>query len=461
MNFEIAQARSDAWKNKGNVAVLRQWARELEMLNYCEWNAERWRMAGRFAMVVHPQKMNRLEMLRLVAEESNVEFLETDPDTFVATVMGDASYVIKRPTMIYVPQGEWSAHPDEGKSVSQEIATFHERAKEYLQGLSPSDKVVFVTVGDAYTEINPVLRSAGCIDRRFVIGRPALPQIGDHFIELIGRQKCDSTLLDYPEKVGKLIDEEFESERQQGLVALGMQRVAFRENRKLSYDDLVNFGVRGSGESDMVTEQDTRMLKRVAVHEAGHALMCVIDSGGINIPDYVSVIPGHQFRGISVDSYGYLGDIHGKYCYEDSRHKVRALLAGRVAESIVFGKTKVGTFGARSDLMTASSIAKELVGLCGFPVDIDEGGSFTSNLLVPDGEPTASEQAHIENQARKYLSNQYSYVEQILQVNRMLLVDLSERLMEKQVILHREVAELIAAINPSCMGTSDGIQPVG
>lgn len=457
MNLEIAQASSNAWKNKGSVAVLRQWARELAMLNNSEWSTERWRMAGRFAMVVHPQKTNHLKLLQLVAEESRLDFIETDPDTFVATVMGDASYVIKRPTMIYVPQGEWSAIPDEGKSVSQEIARFHEKAKEYLQGLSPADKVVFVTVGDAYTDINPVLRSAGCIDRRFVIGRPSLPEIGEHFIGIVGREKCDSSLLGHPEKVGKLIDEEFESDRQQGLIALGMQRVAFRENRKLSYDDLVTFGVRGSGESDLVTEQDPRMLRRVSVHEAGHALMCVIDSGGFNIPDYVSVIPGHQFRGISVDSYEYLGDIHGKYCYEDSRHKVRALLAGRVAESIVFGETKVGTFGARSDLMTASNIAKELVGLCGFPVDIDEGGTFTSNLLVPDGEPTASEQAHIEAQARKYLAIQYDYVEQKLMENKRFLVALSNRLMEKQVIVQREVRETLDAIKPSTASTSEAL----
>lgn len=457
MNFEIAQATSNAWNNIGNISVLRKWAQELKELNDSTWNAEQWRMVGRFVMVVHPQKTNHMKMLRLVTQESMLDFVEIDSETLASKVMCGELFEIDRPTMIYVPQGEWSAIPNEGKTVSQDIATFHEKLQEYLRGLSTNYKAVFVTVGEAYSDINPSLRTSGCIDRRFVIGQPALPQIGDHFIELIGRQKCDSTLLDYPEKVGKLIDEEFESERQQGLVALGMQRVAFRENRTLSYDDLVNFGVRGSGESDIVAEEDPNMLRRVAVHEAGHALMCVIDSGGINIPDYVSVIPGHQFRGISVDSYAYLGDIHGKYSYEDSRHKVRVLLAGRAAEAILFGKTKVGTFGARSDLMTASSIAKELVGLCGFPVDIDEGGNCSGNLLVPDGEPTASEQAHIENQARKYLSVQYEHVEKTLMDNKQLLVALSDRLMEKQVIVQREVREILDAIKSSDASTSEAL----
>jgi hypothetical protein len=42
------------------------------------------------------------------------------------------------------------------------------------------------------------------------------------------------------------------------------------------------------------------------VHEAGHALIAILDSGGANIPDYVSVSPGKGFLGVSVESYGYL-----------------------------------------------------------------------------------------------------------------------------------------------------------
>lgn len=139
------------------------------------------------------------------------------------------------------------------------------------------------------------------------------------------------------------------------------------------------------------------------------------------------------------DLGGYMESLHGKYTYEDSRHKIRSTLAGRAAETVVFGSTNVESFGARTDLVNASTWAKELVGACGFPADIDTTSCVGSNLLVTDEEPTASEQAHVETLARQYLKAQFEYVTTLLVANRSLLDFIVAKLMKTPVLFHEDL----------------------
>ena len=345
MQVDSQKTGDHAWSGMGNTLVLRKWAQQLRTLREKDADDTLWEITGRFVMLVHPNKSHQIKLLKLAAVQAGFEFKEADGDRLVEMVLADEEYEENGPALVYIPQGQWS---DASELIGQELKDrnrFHANLGAYLKRFATSKKLVFATAGESYGDINSALRSAGAIDRRFLIPRPSFSEIGDSFIDLVGRSRCDESLLDSPDKVGMLLTIEFDDERRQGLVALGMRRMGYEESRKLCFDDLVHFAVRGSGDADLVPEQDENMLKRVAVHESGHALMSYLDSGGMNVPDYITVLPGHQFRGASADSYLYMGEIHGKHSYEDSRHKIRVLLAGRAAESIVLGRTKVGTFG--------------------------------------------------------------------------------------------------------------------
>ncbi|BBU68416.1 ATP-dependent zinc metalloprotease FtsH [Fluviibacter phosphoraccumulans] len=431
------------WMNMGNVAVLQKWARQLKSLRDCVYDDGQWEMVGRFVMLVHPIKQYQVRLLKLVAEEAGYEFIEIDGASLIENVLADREFPVDAPALVYVPQGEWSALNDQGGVGSEKLAEFYEKLCVYLKRFASPRQIVLATTGVSYSEINSALRSVGCVDRRFIIPRPSFAEMGNAFIELVGRKRCANSLLDNPDRVGMLLSVEFEDQRRQGLLALGMQRAAHDQSRQLTYDDLVHFGVRGSADIDLVPERDDNMLKRVAIHEAGHALVAYFDSNGANVPDYITVLPGRGFRGVSVDSYAYMGEIHGKHSYEDSRHKIRVLLAGRAAESMVLGRTKIGTFGSRSDLINASAVAKELVGLCGFSDDIDFVDCTSKNLLVTEEDASPSEQSHVEGMARKYLAYQYEHVEKILQTTSGLLIQLSEELIKKQVLLQREVKQIL------------------
>lgn len=442
MGANEQQSDDHRWKNMGNVEVLKRWAQQLKALKE-GGVVEQWELAGRFVMLVHPVESCRIRLLELVATEAGFGFVIGDGDVLVEKVLSDEPYIENGATLVYVPQGKWSVASDGDEAALDSLDLFRRKLGDYLNRYSSQTKTIFVTSGDSYSDLNVELRTAGSIDRRFLIPRPSFADIGNSFLDLVGRSLCTNSLLDCPERVGMLLALEFDDERRQGLVALCMRRKAREEARGLSYEDLLHVGVRGSGEIDLVPEQDEKMLKRVAIHEAGHALIAYFDSDGLNVPDYVTVLPGHQFLGVSADSYSYMGAIHGKHTYEDSRHKIRVLLAGRAAESLVLGRTSVGTFGAKTDLINASNIAKELMGSCGFSEDIDFVDCASKNLLVPDGEPSQSEQVHIEGLARQYLAYQYERVEEIFQTTSGLLMELSEQLMRKQVLFQSDLKNIL------------------
>ncbi len=443
MNNHEQPTNVDSWRYMGNVLVLQKWVQQLRLLRDGAHDQDHWAMAGRFVMLVHPYKSIQTKLLKLVAENSGFEFIEVEGESFMHKVLNGEDFDVNGPSLVYVPQGAWSAaDPQEGVS-SKDLQQFRRNLGDYLKQLTRSKQVVFATSGQSYNDISSELRTAGSIDRRFLIPRPSFFDIGNAFIERVGRGRCDDSLLDYPDRAGVLLSVEFDDERRQGLVAIGMQRIAYGESRKLTYDDLVHFGARGSGEIDLVPEQDEDMLRRVAIHEAGHAIVAYLDSDGVNVPEYISVLPGHHFRGISVDSYGYVGEIYEKHTYEDLRHKIRVLLAGRAAESLILGRKKVGASGSNSDLINASSIALELMGACGFSHDIDFVDCSSRNLLVVDKESSQVEQSRIEKMARKYLGYQFKQVEGILGVGAGPLMMLSDMLMKKQVILQREFRDIL------------------
>lgn len=435
------------WKAAGNTSLIKQWASDLGAALTMDRPANYWRINGRAVMLIHPSSKTQRTLIDLISEESGLPVVQVDGAEFMKQVSSGQPPSLDGPSIIHIPQGDWSKDFNEEEHSDPEICRFQENLSEYLSNIETSLFCIFITTGQKYTDLAEKIRTVGCFDRRFVVPPLSLEQLGYNFLSNVGEEFCSDSLKDSPGKVGKVIDEEFDDERRQGLVALAMQRRAIKDRRKLDFVDLVYFALHGTGEFDSILESNVEMLRRVAIHEAGHAVMCIVDSAGLNIPDYLSIIPNHQFRGIATDSYSYMESLHGRFTYEDSCHKVRTILAGRVAESIVLGPTNAGTFGARSDLLSAAAIAKEIVGLCGFPPDLNLHDHQDSNLLVIDESPTSSQIQHIENAVRLFLKNQYGLVKQTLEEEKELLLEVSDNLIKKMVLTQNDLLDIYCKTN--------------
>lgn len=423
------------WPEFGHVGRIKDWAKELRKIKDSQPTANDWRLVGRAVVISHPVEELRTPLVQQIAHEAGYGYVALSGEDFFEWVHDLKPVPYENPVIIHVSQHVWSGKIDDDKKAAEELVDFQTREiPKYLASLLDNQAIVFVVTGKSYADLVPPLRSVGSFDRRFDVAEFTPVEIGTWFLGQIGLELCEESLYLEPCKVGKLVSDEFDDRRRQRLIALHLQRLAHREDRKLCFDDLVYFAVHGGSETEHTPEEDASMRHRIAVHEAGHALISIIDSNGRNIPDYASITPGSHFNGAVADSYAYSFSLTGRFTYEDSRHKVRVQLAGRVAEAITFGPTRVGTFAARTDLRNATTWAKELVGKYGFSAEQENSDAICDNLAVIDNEVSASEAAHIEQQTRVFLKRQYEAVEAILIKHRRLLDLITRNLLEQHVL---------------------------
>jgi cell division protease FtsH len=111
----------------------------------------------------------------------------------------------------------------------------------------------------------------------------------------------------------------------------------------------------GVARSVVIPEDERR---RTAYHEAGHALLGMLQKGADPVRK-VSIIPRGQAMGVTLSTPD-----TDKYGYDEQylRGRIVGALGGMAAENVIFGIT---TTGADSDLRQATAIARQMVGKWG------------------------------------------------------------------------------------------------
>ena len=123
-------------------------------------------------------------------------------------------------------------------------------------------------------------------------------------------------------------------------------------------------------------------LRRMAVHEAGHAILCVLLSSDVLHHVYIERVISNQGTGsvLGAAACSPIDDVIKTVdSYED---RIAMLLGGIAAETLVFGNHSDGAGGvARSDLAIASDLATRIERHFGFGesllVDMGNGGLAT------------------------------------------------------------------------------------
>src|SRR3954454_3228018 len=169
--------------------------------------------------------------------------------------------------------------------------------------------------------------------------------------------------------------------------------------------------------------------ERTAYHEAGHALLGMIEPGADPVRK-VSIVPrgtslGVTFQSASEDRYGYDEDY--------LRGRIAGALGGRAAEQIIYGRA---TTGAENDLEQVSKIARMMVGRWGMSEAIGP-----MSVLPPDGDvPLAhgavaeSTRQLIDVEARRIVEECYERALRRLGEHREQLESLARALLERETL---------------------------
>ncbi len=171
--------------------------------------------------------------------------------------------------------------------------------------------------------------------------------------------------------------------------------------------------------------------KRVAYHEAGHALVGMLTPGADPVRK-VSIIPRGQALGVT-----FAAPDDDRANYEESwlRGKIKVALGGRVAEELVFGTI---TTGAESDIQHLTQIARGMVGRWGMSSAIGPIAVLPqdqSGPLLP-GSQAASEttQRLVDEEVRRIVEECYAEAHQLLTEHRDQLESLTEALLRDETL---------------------------
>lgn len=203
----------------------------------------------------------------------------------------------------------------------------------------------------------------------------------------------------------------------------------FENKSEIGREHIVRAILRDIFEADeSVNEMSATEKEEVAFHEAGHAVAALaFDSEGVGL---ISVRPSKSdARGVIqiFKSENYFGS------YDRMRERVIALLAGRAAVELRYGRLDVG---ASSDIDRASAIVQRFIAdyaASGFALFYhDNRDKIESNM----------QQDSITAERSAMLSRFYEEAKEVLRKNWSFVEKLAAALVERDTLIFEEIAEL-------------------
>ncbi|OMJ94895.1 hypothetical protein SteCoe_1752 [Stentor coeruleus] len=174
-----------------------------------------------------------------------------------------------------------------------------------------------------------------------------------------------------------------------------------------------------------------REKKIVSYHESGHAIAGWFLEGADPVLK-VSVLPR------SKGALGFAQNMPKEtqlYSEQDFLDKICMILGGRVAEQLFFGSV---TNGASDDLKKATQLAQALVENFGMS---NKAGLVSYN--VSERFYSEATKDILESEVRKIINDSLERTKTILTEKKDLLVTLAERLIEKEMVVHKDLVDIL------------------
>jgi len=176
-----------------------------------------------------------------------------------------------------------------------------------------------------------------------------------------------------------------------------------------------------------ITERD---IKITAYHEAGHALATRLLTPE-NYISKVTIIPSVSGAG------GFNLTIPKDTLFQSQRQikaTIQTLLAGRIAEELIFGTEEVTT-GASNDIQKASSLILDYINKFGMDSEL---GLFSLSCLEYESDNI------LIDKCRSFMNSLYEETKQLLQDNLNLLEKISLELIEKESLSGNDIERICA-----------------
>jgi len=352
-------------------------------------------------MLHGPPGTGKTLLAKAVAHESGAQFFSQSAASFVEMFAGLGAARIRRlfsearehrPAIIFIDELDAVGARRGSDQNSEREQTLNQLLVE-MDGFDSSGDLVVIAASNLLEKLDPALLRPGRFDRQILVSPPD-----------VGGREAILRVHSANKPLGADVDLAILARQTSGLAGADLANICNEaaifaarghraELRHADFDAAVERVVAGMQSRRTMTEHERRV---VAWHEAGHAL-CAELLPGVDRVHKISIVP----RGSAL---GYTLNLPEEDRYLKTREELidhmTVLLAGRVAEELVFGAI---TTGAANDLHRVAEISRAMIH------DYAMGTSITSRKISAHGgevsdrtrELRDEEQQHLADEARR------------------------------------------------------------
>lgn len=410
----------------------------------------------RGVMLVGPPGTGKTLLAKAVAGEAGVSFFSISGSEFVELFVGAGAARVrdlfaqakqKAPCIIFIDEldaigksrssgGMYGGNDEREQTLNQLLTE--------MDGFSAGDGTVIVLAATNRPEtLDAALQRPGRFDRQVLVDRP----------DLSGRE---AILNIYAKKVKLSDDVDLHAlaARTPGFAGADLANLvneaallAARNNRtsaaQADFNEAIERVVAGLEKKSRVLNEQEKKI--VAYHEVGHALVGALMPGGSKVAK-ISIVP----RGMAALGYTLQLPTEDRFLQNEDelRGQIATLLGGRAAEEIIFGNV---TTGASNDLQRATDLAERMVTTYGMskvlgPLAYDKGSggnNFLGESMNPRRMVSDSTAQAIDAEVKEIVENAHQQALAILRQNRELLEQISQEILEVEVIEGEKLQELL------------------
>lgn len=395
------------------------------------------------ALLVGPPGTGKTMLAKAVASTAGVPFLSISGSDFIEMFVGVGASRVRdlfnqarsvAPCIIFIDEidaiGKKRSSGGFQGSNDERDQTLNQLLVE-MDGFSGEKGIIVMAATNRVDVLDEALLRPGRFDRRVFVQLP----------DIVGREK----ILQIHGKKTKLaegVDLKIVARGTPGFsgadlanlineAALLAARHKQKEIRQIDLEEARDKIMMGPQRISMKMTPDDK--KTTAYHEAGHAI--IADLLEVDPVHKVTIIPRGQAMGLTQTMPE---ENQLSISEEKAKKMIAMLMGGRAAEEIVFGHL---TTGASNDIERASMIARKMVTEWGMsPLG---NINYTSNPQKIYSDVSEETKKTIDDTISKIISDQYTRTIQTLKDNREMLVELSEKLIEKETLDAKEIQEII------------------
>ena len=421
------------------------------------------RLGGRIprgVLLVGPPGTGKTLIARAVAGEANVPFFTISGSDFVEMFVGVGASRVRdmfeqakknAPCIIFIDEIDAVGRhrgAGMGGGNDEREQTLNQLLVE-MDGFEANEGIILIAATNRPDVLDPALLRPGRFDRQVVVPNPdvvgrenilkvhvkKVPLAPDVNLKTIARGTPGFSGAD----LANLVNE----------AALMAARRNKRMVMQAEFEDARDKVMMGAERKSLVMTDEEKML--TAYHEGGHALVAL----NVKATDPVhkaTIIP----RGRALGMVMQLPERDKlSMSLEQMTSRLAIIMAGRVAEELVFGKEKV-TSGAASDIEQGTKLARMMVTRWGLsdalgPVAYGDNGDEVFLGYQVSRQQSVSEETNrkIDSEVRKLVETGLEEARVILTEKRADLEVLARGLLEFETLTGDEIKDLINGIRPN------------